>query len=703
MSQDLIDVASLEPLFRPRSVAVIGASSSAEKIGGRPVDFLKKHNFDGAILPINPNAAVIQDLPAYASLLDAPGDIDLAICAVPGPLVAQAVADCVAKGVKGLVMFSAGFAEVSEEGRLEQERLAAQARAAGMRMMGPNCMGAANLATGMIASFHPGFDIIPPGEAKIGLVSQSGAFGGLSAIMAQDRGIPLRYVLTTGNEADVEASDCLAFLAEDPDTEVIMLYLEGCRNGPKLLQALDLARRNRKKVVAIKVGRTEAGANAAQSHTAALAGADQIFDAVFKQFGVYRAQNIAEFFDVGCAAAIAPLPKNDRIGLVTVSGGVGVLMADDAAARGLDVAEMPAETQARMKELVPFAGVRNPLDVTGQVLNDRTLYEQAVKMVLEQGDYGSLLCFQGSVNRLPERTEAQVELWGGVRAAYPDKLIVISGLNRPEMRQRIEALGCPLFAEPTDGIRVIAALTGMARELARPWQRPHVAPAPAPLPAGNLTEVEAMSYLAQAGVPVIEERLARSADEAAAAALDFGRPLVMKVVSRQIVHKSDVGGVKLNVDGPSQARVAYDTIIDSVSQWAPDAVIEGCLLAPMAGGGIETILGVTQDPVFGPVIMFGLGGVFVEVLEDVTFRVAPFDEAEAHRMIREIKGFKILEGVRGQPPSDLDALATALARLSEFAAAHGDQIVAMEANPFLVQQEGYGALALDAVLEAKAK
>ncbi|HLN08692.1 MAG TPA: CoA-binding protein, partial [Xanthobacteraceae bacterium] len=390
-----IDLASLEPLFAPRSVAVVGASTDPLKIGGRPVSFLKGSGYRGRILPINPRSKEIQGLPAFASIGEVDGTVDLAICAVPGEQAMATLEDCARKGVRAVIMFSSGFAEVSEEGRIRQERMGAFSREAGMRLMGPNCMGSANVGSGMIASFHPTFAFKLPEGGRIGLVSQSGAFGGISMQMARERGIGFSHMITTGNEADVQAADALAWLAGDPATKVILLYLEGCRDGARMLEALELARRAQKAVVAIKLGRTDAGIKAAQSHTAALAGSDAVFDAVFRQLGVYRAHNIEEFFDVGCACAIGSYPANNKVGIVTVSGGVGVLMADDATTRGLDVEELPKATQAKFLELVPFAGVRNPLDVTGQIINDRSLLEKAMTLVLSEGNYGSIAVFQG--------------------------------------------------------------------------------------------------------------------------------------------------------------------------------------------------------------------------------------------------------------------------------------------------------------------
>jgi acyl-CoA synthetase (NDP forming) len=698
-----IDLASLSPLFEPRSVAVIGASTDPLKIGGRPVSFLK-NAFRGPIYPINPKATEIQGLPAYRAIGDIAHHIDLAICTVPGEFAEEALKSCAAKGVRAVVMFSAGFAEVGEEGRLAQERFAEIAQRSGMRLMGPNCMGLANLHAGMVASFHPAFGLSLPPPGRIGLVSQSGAFGGLCIQMACERGVGFAHMVTTGNEADVQAADALAYLAQDAATAVIMLYLEGCRDGARMIEALELARKSAKPVVAIKLGRTEAGAKAAQSHTAALAGADAVVDAIFRQFGVYRATNIEEFFDIGCAAAIGCLPANDRVGLVTVSGGIGVLMADDAVARGLDVAELPEQAQGEFKKLVPFAGVNNPLDVTGQIINDSSLLEKAATLMLGKADYGSLVCFQGSLGSSynPRNMASVLDTWLAIKQRFPDRLITVSGLLAPDFRRSLEAAGIPTAREPTDCVRSVGALNRFARTFAAPFHRPSIAPPDGPLPAGRLNEIDAMKVLQRAGLAVPDGRLVNSPEAAASAAETLGYPVVMKVVSGAIAHKSDIGGVRLKLADAAAVRAAFDGIMGDVRARAPDTPIDGCLVAPMIeGGGVETIIGVTRDPVFGPMVMFGLGGIMVEVLGDVTFRCPPFDEAEAHRMIREIRSYRILEGVRGAPPADIDALASALSAVSRFAAAHADQIVTLEANPLLVGARGSGAMALDAVAVIK--
>ena len=698
MTSTPIDLDSLAPLFHPRSVAVIGASSDPAKIGGLPVHYLKLHGFDGPVYPVNPKSPEIQGLPAYASVRDIDGPVDLAILSVPGHLVEQAATDCIAKGVRALITFSAGFAELGDEGLRNQERIVAIAREGGARMLGPNCLGLINFSSRMAATFHPAFveDVEPGGH--VGMVSQSGAFGGLAFQIGRERGLAFSMVVTTGNEGDVEVADSLAYLAQDPATKVVLMYMEGCRDGEKLLAALDLARQHNKPVVAIKLGRTDVGAEAAASHTAALAGADAVYDALFRQYGVYRAHSIEEFFDIAGACAIGQMPKNARTGLVTVSGGVGVLMADEAAARGLDVAPMPDAAQAKIKEMVPFAGVRNPVDVTGQIINDAGLLPRAIDVILEDGDYGILGVFQGGLGRNPLHEDTLTEAWKKIRAAHPDVLMAIAGLCSPAFVATMQERGILTFLEPTHAMRAAAALAHFKEALERPLPR-LAAPPPGPaLPAGAQTEVAALRLLGQAGLPVIEQRLATSADEAVAAADALGYPVVMKIVSADILHKSDIGGVALNLSDADAVRNAFDGIVTKAKAAMPDAKLDGCLVAPMVGGGVETILGVQRDPVFGPVVMFGLGGIFVEALGDVTFRIAPFGPDEAHRMIREIKAYPVLEGLRGQPPADIDALAEALSRLSLFAAAHAGQLETLDLNPFLVRPRGDGAVALDAVL-----
>jgi len=691
--------ANLKRMFEARSVAIIGASGDATRIGGRPVQMIRDMGFGGTLYPINPNRDEVQGLKAYSSIGDVPGDVDLAICAVPGGLVADVLTQCAAKGVAGAIVFAGGFAEVSEEGAVAQAKLKAIADAADMRIIGPNCMGFANFANKLPASFHPAF-ATPMPEGKIGLVSQSGAFGGLSSMMAIERGVGFRHVLTTGNEGDVGVADCLDYLVDDPGTEVILLYIEGVRDGPAFLDALARARQARKPVVAVKLGRTDAGAKAAASHTSALAGADAIYDAVFSQFGVHRVNSIEEFFDIGAALAVGGLPAGDEVALVTVSGGVGVLMADDADSRGLKVTELPAGTQKKFKEIVPFAGVNNPLDVTGQIINQPELFEQAMRLVLDEGSYDSIVGFQGAGLNNLEAARTALDMWQTLKRDYPTKRFAVASMMKQDAQHLFEAEGIPAFREATHATRALAAGAYFTRRFAEPFDWSAEA-ATGDLGSGPFTEATALRALSDAGIPVMPTRVAATADDAATAAAELGFPVVMKIVSPDILHKSDVGGVALNLDNADAVRAAFDTMMTKVSGKAPDADLQGVLLAPMISGGVECIIGVHVDPIFGPAVMFGLGGIFVEVLKDVTFRVAPFDRTEALRMIDDIRGRAMLDGARGAAPADVDALADALSALSQFAATHRDRLVSVDVNPFTVLAKGKGAMALDAVIEVK--
>jgi acetate---CoA ligase (ADP-forming) len=695
---DRIDVASLEPMFRPRSVAIIGASSDPARIGGMPLAFLKANKFAGPIYPVNPRGPTIQDLPSFPSIRDVGRPVDLALIAVPAVHVIPSLEACIEVGVRAVIIFSAGFAEIDEAGAREQERIAAIAREGGIRVMGPNCIGLVNFSTGLYMSFHPSFAFSGKPGGKLGIVTQSGAFGGHVHRMAIDRDFSYSYCITTGNEADVDVADGLAFLAEDPGTTAIQVYLEGFRKGRKLMRALEMAQRNEKPVIAIKLGRTEAGAAAAASHTAALAGADTIWHAVLRQYGVYRATSIEEFLEIGMACATAQRPANDRVGLVTVSGGVGVLMADAAADYGLDVSPMPPAAQDKIKKLVPFAATRNPIDITGQVVNDFGLLGQAIDIIAAEGGYGSLVPFIGSSARVPERAARLLDQCVELHTRYPELLVVQAAISPPEFRNSLQALGYLSYEEPVSAVRAVAALAAFRRHFERK-DAPVGAPPAVPPPArgGPLSEFDSLRFLKAAGLPVVNARLVKSADEAGAAAAALGFPVALKVASAEILHKSDVGGVALGLASPAALREAYAKMASGVAAKTGRAV-DAFTVAPMISGGVETVLGVNRDPVFGPVVMFGLGGIFVETLGDVVFRAAPFGLDEAHRMIRGIRAFRILEGVRGRPAADIDALAAALARLSAVAAAHADAIETIDVNPFLVRPKGQGAVALDALV-----
>lgn len=693
---------SLSALFAPRAIAVVGASSNAQKIGGIPVDYQRRFGFEGALYPVNPNADRIQDLPAFPSLRAIGQPVDLAILAVPSALVDGALDDAIAAGVKGVVLFSSGFAEVGAEGAAAQARLGDKARAAGVRLVGPNCLGFMNIARHVYATFSPapGVGRVMPG--RIGLVSQSGAFGAYAYAMARARGVGLSLWATTGNEADVQVADCLAWLAQDPDTDVIMAYMEGCRDGPRLRAALALAQANGKPVVMVKVGRTALGAEAAASHTAALAGDDAVYDAVFRQYGVLRARNLTEFFDLAHSAAVAGRPRDRSIGLFTLSGGVGALMADEASAQGLDARPLSEAAQDTLRRWVPFAAPRNPVDITGQVTNDMTLIDRTARVMLDDQGFASWMGFLAAAGASDAFWPVLRSLVASLREAYPDTLLAVSTLLTPDRRAELEAMRCLVFADPSDGIRTIAALAGL-KPAAAVAAAPASIQAPLTLAPGTMSEPDALALLADAGVPVVAHRVVRSADEAAAAAEALGEAVVVKIVSADIPHKSDVGGVALGLRGAAQARAAFECTRDLARTARPEARLDGALVARMLSGGVECIAGVHRDPVFGPVLMFGLGGIHVETLRDVSLRALPITRDDALAMVRELRAFAILNGARGRPPVDLDSIADALCALADFAQRAGDSLDSAEINPLIArpQAEG-GCVAVDALVVGRA-
>jgi acetate---CoA ligase (ADP-forming) len=685
---------SLDALFRPKSVAVIGASSDANRIGGRPIAFSKRA-FKGAIVPVNPNRDEIQGLRAYPSIADAPGAIDQAIIAVPAKAALAAADECIARGVKAAVMFSSGFAETGDDGRALQQELARRCAAGGMTLLGPNSLGMFNVHAGLYSTFSSYFDPLWPRTGPVGIVSQSGAFGTYFLAQAVERGLGFSHFVATGNEAGVDVAACVEWLADDPDTHVIMIYLEGCRDGARLRAALARAAANAKPVIAMKVGVSEQGVAAIASHTGSLAGSDAVFDAVFAENNVHRAQSLDELVDVAYACAGGVFPKSPRLGVVTLSGGVGIQMADAAVERGLTLPRMPDTAQQKVLAMIPFAGPANPVDTTAQVVNDWTMFTTILGIVAEEGAVDSVVSFLAHMGTMPGLMDRLKAAFLGVRQRFPDRVFVLCARMPREMADEFTAMGFLIFEDPTRAIAAVAALSRFAQGYGKA-KTPIAAPTAAqPLPAGPINEADAKRLLGAAGIPFAPEKIARSRDEAVAAAADIGFPVVLKVLSADIAHKSEAGGVVLGLRDADAVAAGYDAMMKRVAAHAPNAKREGALVARMIEGGVETVIGAKRDAIFGPVVMFGLGGVYVEVLKDVTLRLAPVDREAAKEMIRAIKGVALLTGARGRPPADLDALADALVALSHFAAAHPN-VTSAEINPFIALPEG--GVAVDALI-----
>ena len=690
--------AGLTPLLAPRSVAVIGASSDATRIGGRPIAYMLAQNFPGALYPVNPNRTEIQGLKAYRSVADLPETPDVAIVAVPAELAGPAIEALSERGVKAVVMFTAGFAEMDEAGAAAQARMVAGARASGMRILGPNCLGVFDARRSYYATFSSSFDSGWPVLGRIGIASQSGAYGTHLYTLARNRGIGASLCVMTGNEADVTVGECIGWLAENNEVDVIAVYAEGIREAPGLIAALETARAAKKPVVMQKVGRSELGGKAAKSHTASIAGDDAVTEAVMAEFGVFRARNSEEMLDIAHTATRKIYPVKNSLGVITVSGGAGVLISDVAESLGLAMPEMPPEAQRKLRALVPFCAPRNPVDATAQVSNDVTLVKTFTESMVRDGGYASVLGFfsmTASSRRWPQIREQL----NAVRVENPDRLYVLSVIVPPERRDELEADGWVVHEDPT---RAVTAINAMGRYGAA-FDAGPADPAPVvldvTLPAATPSEAEAKRLLAEAGIPSAPEAACATADEAIAAAQRFGFPVVMKILSPDILHKSEIGGVLLDITDVDAVRSGFAVLLDRAHAAEPDARIDGVLVAKQLKGGVECILGIHRDPVFGPMAMFGLGGIFVEVLKDVVFRRCPFGPVTAEVMIRSIKGAPLLLGARGRKPADIKALAEMLSQLSAFAVAAGDRLRSIDLNPVFAMPGTEGAFAADAVIE----
>lgn len=690
---------SLSCLLNPGSVAVIGASDDALRIGGRPIAYMLGQGYQGRLLPVNPNRPQIQGLNAFASVQALPETPDVAIVAVAARLAPQVVADLGARGTRAAIVFSAGFAEMGAEGAQMEQEMVAGARSSGMRLLGPNSLGVINPRIGFYGSFSSVVEGGFPQAGRIGIASQSGAYGSHILGLARDSGIGVSSLVMSGNESDIGLGDLIQGFVDDADTDVIAVYSEGIRDGAGLLAALEAARRARKPVVMMKVGTSAVGSAAAQSHTASIAGNDAVTDAVLADHGVVRARSTEHMLDVARLATRRIYPVGNTLGVITVSGGAGVIVSDAADAAGLSMPEMPADAQRRLKALIPFSAPRNPVDCTAQFMNDLTIAGRFADTMVADGGYRSVLGFftyTVNADSIADALRAQLK---AVRDKYPDRLFVLSILASRDRIRQYEEDGFTVFEDPARAVTAIEAMGRFGEAFARPPRLPLPVQAAAALPAAAPSEAEAKRVLAQAGIAVVPERSCSSADAAVAAAADLGFPVVMKILSPDILHKSEIGGVLLDLRDADAVRAGYDTLIARAREAMPTARIEGVLVARQLAGGVECILGIQQDPVFGPVAMFGLGGIFVEILKDVVLQQCPFGEDVAERMIRSIQGAPLLQGARGKAPADIKALAAMLARLSVFAHQAGPRLQSIDLNPVFAMPQGQGAFAADAVLE----
>ncbi|MCT9118490.1 acetate--CoA ligase family protein [Cupriavidus gilardii] len=704
----------LSHLIHPRSIALVGASDRANSIGERTLTNLVKHSrFDGELYLVNPGKSELMGRRCWPSVASLPDTPDVAVVVVPASGVLAVLEECAARGVRFAVILSSGFGETGAEGEREQQRMRALAERSGMRLYGPNCPGLTNVNAQLGMTFSPSFphDLV---KGPIGLATQGGGLG-RNVMQAMERGIGIGLWASTGNEVDLQVADFIHYMADAPDIKVIATLLEGIKDGARFAAAVQRAAANGKPVVALKVGRSEYGRRAAQSHTASLTGSAEVNSAVFRQLGVIEVHDIDELVDTAWLLARALPTERDALAIYCSSGGTSALTADAVGAEGLTLAGFAPQTTELLRTALPgYAAIGNPVDTTAAVLSDATLIEKTLGAVASDPNVGLVvvpitLDYGETTTRMASHIiQAQqatstpiVPIWMSDRLGDGYKLLVQHG-----------------FAPPRSVNKAIAAVRrwteyghwyrGHAgRQLARVPTVPSQ-PEEGTIATRVLSEAEAKGRLRDAGIRLLPSEVAGSAEDAARIAEAMGFPVVAKIASAQILHKSDIGGVRVGLSDASAVREAWLAILAAARSHCPGAAIDGVLIEKMApAGGLELIIGVTRDPTFGHVLTFGSGGIHVEVLRDVSRRMLPLADGDAAAMIREIRAWPLLAGSRGRPPVDVAALEALLQQVSDFVRDNAAWIEEIDLNPVwvdLVREAGKptdGAMPLDAVIVAR--
>jgi acetyltransferase len=690
----------LDNFFAPDSVAVIGASREVGKVGYELLKNLLDSNFPGAVYPVNPKASEILGLKAYPSVTDVPDQIGLAMIVVPARFTPTVIRECGQKGIDSTVIISAGFKEAGSEGTKLEQEVSGLIKDFDMRVLGPNCLGVIDTASRLNASFAPG---MPP-KGKIAFFSQSGALGTAILDWAIEGGIGFSKFISLGNKMDISESDLLIALADDPETNVILGYIEGVKDGKSFMEAaIDATKK--KPVIIVKSGSTAAGARAASSHTGTLAGSENAFQAAFKQCGVIRAPTVEALFDYALVLAYQPLPERNRLAIVTNAGGPGIIAADACERSQLTMASFQQKTIEDLHgSLPPTAAIYNPVDVIGDAKADR--YLSALQAIEGDGNTDMVLVLlTPQAMTEPEATARNmIDTFSG-----GSKPMVATFMGGASVKEGIDILGKNMIPTYTNPERAIAALEAASRY--SNWKNAAVRQEEERFPIdrdkvkeilgraehqseNTITGRDAMEVLSEYGLVVPRMAFAETGPEAAAVADEIGYPVVVKISSPDILHKSDIGGVRLGLSSASEVERAFEEVVSAARRFMPSALIMGVTVDQMVPAGKEVILGMAKDPDFGPMLMFGLGGIYVEVLKDVAFRIAPLNRREATSMISEIRAYQLLRGVRGEEPADIDGIVDSLLKLSQLVTDF-PEIIEMDVNPLMVMTSGKGVVAVD--------
>jgi acyl-CoA synthetase (NDP forming) len=699
--QDEVRADALHRFFAPSSIALIGASPDKTKIRGRLMNYLRRNGYAGRLLPVNPSYRDIDGLPCHASIAAIGAPVDLAIVAIPASGVVAALEECAAAGARHALVVSSGFAEEGGAQSDAQAQIVAIAKRTGMRICGPNAEGFHNDIAHVSATFSPAVewnperDLAPVTARRVGVIAQSGGVG--FALFNRGRADGLRFskVISTGNEADLSAADFFAHMVDDPDTDAILMFLESIRDPALFAAAAARAAKLGKPVLAVKVGRSQAGVRAAASHTASMAGWDAAYDALFAKYGIATASDPDEAVAIMAAFVTCPPPRGKRAAIVTVSGGAGAWMADTLSAAGFDVPELSPALQRTIAGFIPsYGSARNPIDITAQAVGEGGVV-RCIELLLD-GDEADVIVITLSLTS-EHRVTVDPDALRPLLARQSKPVLFFSYTRASDFSRRfMGSAGAPVYT----GLSLLSSAIAALRQRAHfiPPETITVDPIALDLPPGALAEHRAKAVLAAHGVPVSPHRLVCAADGLDDAARDLGFPLVAKIQSADILHKTEAGGVRLGIADLPALHQAYAAVLANAALHAPQARIDGVLLERMVGKGVEIIVGVIRDPVFGPVLMLGAGGVTAELFRDVTYSLAPVDAREATIMLRRLRSFPLLDGFRGAPRADIAALAELVARISRFAAACQESVREVELNPVIVHPVGQGCSVADALL-----